>query len=167
MGGRAYPRIMSVIREPDWILYEIILPLLRVIAFVLVYKALKAPTQYAGFVILGGALMAFWLNVLWMMAAQLHWERLSGNLELYLMAPASMLWILAGMAFGGMLIARLRAAVTVAVGSLMFGVTFSTVFIPGRALVFVWTLGALYGLGSLLASLSLASNREVWAIQEM
>lgn len=167
MLGRAYPRLMSVIREPDWILYEIILPLLRVIAFVLVYKALKAPTQYAGFVILGGALMAFWLNVLWMMAAQLHWERLSGNLELYLMAPTSMLWILAGMAFGGMLITLLRAAVIVVVGSLIFGVTYSTVFLPGLALVFVLTLVALYGLGSMLASLYLLYNREVWAIQEM
>ena len=27
MLGRAYPRLMSVMREPDWILYEIILPL--------------------------------------------------------------------------------------------------------------------------------------------
>src|SRR5258708_12292240 len=87
MLGRAYPRLMSVIREPDWILYEIILPLLREIAFVLVYKALKAPTQYAGFVILGGALLPLWLNVLWMMAAQLPWQRLSANLQLYLTTP--------------------------------------------------------------------------------
>src|SRR5260370_8487745 len=72
MLGRAYPRLMSVIREPDWILYEIILPLLRVIAFVLVYKALKAPTQYAGFVILGGALIPFWLNLLCMLPTHLH-----------------------------------------------------------------------------------------------
>ncbi len=167
MNGRAYPRLISFIREPDWIFYEVALPLLRVVAFVLVYKALKAPPQYAGFVILGGAMMAFWLNVLWMMAAQLHWERVSGNLELYLMAPASMLWILAGMAFGGMLITLLRAAVIVVVGSLIFGVTYSIVSLPELALVFVLTLAALYGLGSMLASLYLLYNREVWAIQEM
>src|SRR6266571_7277082 len=167
MLGRAYPRLISAIREPDWILYEIILPLLRVIAFVLVYKALKAPPQYAGFVILGGAMMAFWLNVLWMMAAQLHWERLSGNLELYLMAPASLLWILAGMAVGGMIATLIRAVVIVAAGSLIFGVTYHLVSLPALVLVFVLTLVALYGLGSMLASLYLLYNREVWVFQEM
>src|SRR5947209_3925170 len=111
MMGRAYPRLISAIREPEWLFYEVGLPLLRIIAFVLVYRTLKAPAQYTGFVILGGAMMAFWLNVLWMMAAQLHWERLSGNLELYLMAPASTLWILAGMAVGGMIATLFRAVV--------------------------------------------------------
>src|SRR5881392_3358997 len=77
MLGRAYPRLVSSTRELEWLFYEVALPLLRI--------------------------MAFLLNVLWTMAAQLHWERLSGNLELYLMALASMLWILAGMAIGGML----------------------------------------------------------------
>ncbi len=167
MIGRAYPRFISAIREPDWIFYEIALPLLRVIAFVLVYKALKAPPEYAGFVILGGAMMAFWLNVLWMMAAQLHWERLSGNLELYLMAPASMLWILAGMAFGGIFVTLLRAAVIVVIGSLIFGISYAIISLPELVLIFVLTLVALYGLGSMLASLYLLYNREVWAIQEM
>jgi len=167
MFGRAYPRLISAIREPDWIFYEIALPLLRVLAFALVYRALKAPPQYTGFVILGGAMMAFWLNVLWMMAAQLHWERISGNLELYLMAPSSMLWILAGMAFGGMMITLLRAAVIIVAGSLIFGVTYHVVSLPALVLIFVLTLVALYGLGSMLASLYLLYNREVWAIQEM
>ncbi len=167
MYGRAYPRLISAIREPDWIFYEIALPLLRVLAFALVYRALKAPPQYTGFVILGGAMMAFWLNVLWMMAAQLHWERISGNLELYLMAPSSMLWILAGMAFGGMMITLLRAAVIIVAGSLIFGVTYHVVSLPALVLIFVLTLVALYGLGSMLASLYLLYNREVWAIQEM
>ena len=30
---------------------------------------------------------AFWLNVVWMMAAQLYWEKDQGNLELYFAAP--------------------------------------------------------------------------------
>jgi len=111
--------------------------------------------------------MAFWLNVLWMMAAQLHWERLSGNLELYLMAPASMLWILAGMAVGGMIATLIRAVVIVAAGSLIFGVTYHLVSLPTLVLVFVLTLVALYGLGSMLASLYLLYNREVWVFQEM
>ena len=38
-------------------------------AFVFVYRALQAPPEYIGFVVLGGAMTAFWLNVIWMMAA--------------------------------------------------------------------------------------------------
>jgi ABC-2 type transport system permease protein len=167
MLGRAYPRLISAIREREWLFYEVALPLLRIIAFVLVYRTVKAPPQYTGFVILGGAMMAFWLNVLWMMAAQLHWERLSGNLELYLMAPASMLWILAGMAVGGMISTLIRAVVIVTAGSLIFGVTYHLVSLPALVLVFVLTLVALYGLGSMLASLYLLYNREIWTIQEM
>ena len=165
--GRAYPRLIAGNREPDWLFYEAALPLLRVIAFVLVYRALGAPPQYTGFVILGGAMMAFWANVLWSMAGQLHWERQSGNLELYLMAPPSLLWILGGMAFGGMVTTLTRAVFITLVGSLLFGVTYQIVSVPLLIAVFLLTLIALYGLGSMLASLYLLYNREVWAVQEM
>ncbi|SRR6266446_460490 len=168
MIGRAYPRLIDATREPaEWFFSDVSLPLLRVIAFVLVYRILKAPAQYTGFVILGGAMMAFWSNVLWSMAAQLHWERQSGNLELYLMAPASMLWILAGMALGGMLATLLRAVVIIVAGSLIFDITYSIVSLPALILVFVLTLVALYGLGSMLASLYLLYNRQAWAMQEL
>jgi ABC-2 type transport system permease protein len=167
MIGRAYPRVVSALRESDWLLYEVLLPLLRVIAFVLVYKTLKAPPQYTGFVILGGAMLSFWQNVLWMMAAQLHWERQIGNLELYLMAPASMLWILAGMALGGMVSTALRSVVIIVVGSFLFGVAYATASLPALVLIFLLTLIALYGLGSMLASLYLLYNREVWAMQDI
>ncbi len=166
MIGRAYPRLVAGNREPDWIIYEVGLPLLRIIAFALVYKALGKP-QYIGILVLGGAMLAFWSNVLWSMAAQLHWERQSGNLELYLMAPPSMLWILAGMAFGGMMMTLMRAIVIIAIGSLIFGVTYQIVSAPGVILIFVVTMIALYGLGSMLASLYLLYNREVWAMQEV
>ena len=166
MVGRAYPRLIAANREPDWIFYEVALPLLQIIAFALVYKALGRP-QYIGFVVLGGSLLAFWQNVLWSMAGQLHWERQSGNLELYLMAPPSMLWILAGMALGGMVATLVRALAIVIIGSLLFGVTYQVVSVPGVILVFVLTLVALYGLGSMLASLYLLYNREVWSIQEV
>lgn len=166
MLGRAYPRLISANREPDWIFYEVALPLLQICAFALVYKALGRP-QFIGIVVLGGAMMAFWLNVLWSMAGQLHWERQSGNLELYLMAPSSMLWILAGMAFGGMVTTTFRAVAILILGSLIFGVTYHIVSLPVMFVAFVLTLIALYGLGSMLASLYLLYNREVWSIQEV
>jgi ABC-2 type transport system permease protein len=169
MLGRAYPRLVAANREPDWIFYEVALPLLQICAFAFVYKAIGAPPQYTGLVILGGGMMAFWANVLWSMAGQLHWERQSGNLELYLMAPSSMLWILAGMAFGGMLATATRAIVILALGSLLFGVTYtlSLASVPLVILAFLFSLIGLYGLGSMLASLYLLYNREVWAVQEM
>ena len=68
----------------------------------LVYRALKAPEDYVGFVVLGGALSAFWLNVVWSMAGQLYWEKSQGNLELYFAAPMSLMSVLLGMAAGGL-----------------------------------------------------------------
>ncbi len=164
--GRAYPRIVSAAREPDWVFYEVALPVLQVIAFGFVYKSLGRP-QYTGFVVLGGAMLAFWTNVLWSMAGQLHWERQTGNLELYIMAPSSMLWILAGMAFGGMVATLFRSIVILLIGSLIFGVTYQIVSAPLLILIFILTMVALYGLGSMLSSLYLMYNREVWAIQEV
>jgi len=35
-----------------------------------------------GFVVLGGTMTAFWMNVLWSMASQLYWEKEMGNLQL-------------------------------------------------------------------------------------
>ena len=66
-----------------------------------VYRALQAPPEYIGFVVLGGAMTAFWLNVIWMMAEQLWWEKSQGNLELYFAAPMNIMSVLFGMAFGG------------------------------------------------------------------
>ena len=66
-----------------------------------VYRALQAPPEYIGFVVLGGAMTAFWLNVIWMMASQLWWEKSQGNLELYFAAPMSIMSVLFGMAVGG------------------------------------------------------------------
>jgi len=165
--GRAYPRVVASNREPDWLIYEVGLPLLRVLAFVLVYQALKAPPQYTGYVILGGAMTAFWLNVLWSMASQLYWERQSGNLELFLMAPANLMFILLGMALGGLFSTAIRAAAIVVLGSLIFGVTYQLGHWPLLLLVFLLTMVALYGLGTLLASLYLFYSREVWNLTEL
>src|SRR5262249_26145333 len=87
MLARAYPRVICLRRMPSWVLLETSLAVLSVCAFALVYRTLRAPEEYVGFVILGGVMTAFWLNVLWSMGAQFYWDRDSGNLELFIMAP--------------------------------------------------------------------------------
>src|SRR5260221_9007090 len=102
--GRAYPRYRGLFREKSWVLFEILLPFLSTSAFVFVYRALHAPEQYVGFVVVGGAMTAFWINVIWMMANQLYWEKSQGNLELYFAAPMHFMSILFGMALGGVIL---------------------------------------------------------------
>ena len=114
--GRAYPRIVGSVREASGILWEAGLPLLSVTAFVYVYRALNAPEAYIGFVVMGGAMTAFWLNILWSMASQLYWDKDQGNLALYILAPGSMMAILLGMALGGLLWTLTRALLIVIAG---------------------------------------------------
>jgi ABC-2 type transport system permease protein len=162
VAGRAYPRLIGQQRDKRAVLLDVSLPLLAVSAYVFVYRAIGAPEEYVGFVILGGAMTAFWLNVLWAMANQFFWERESGNLALYIMAPASLVAILLGMALGGMVATTVRASAILAAGGLLFGVRFSVSNGPLLVLVFVLTLVALYGLGMMLSSLFLLLGREGW-----
>jgi len=162
MIARSYPRVVGVVRQPSWVIHEAILPLLSVSAFALVYRAMGAPEEFIGFVIIGGAMTAFWLNILWSMGAQLYWERDSGNLELFIIAPGSMMAILAGMALGGLVLTFLRAAIIVVAGSLLFQVQFTPQSWWALAAVFALTMLALYGLGMVFASLFLLWGREAW-----
>ena len=120
--ARAYPRLIGAQREKSWMFFDVFLPMLAVSAYVFVYRAIGAPEEYIGFVVVGGAMTAFWLNVLWSMSSQLYWEKEQGNLALYIMAPNSMMAILLGMALGGMLATGLRAAAILILGSLLFDV---------------------------------------------
>ena len=86
------------------------------VGYVYLYRAIGAPEEYIGFVIIGGAMVAFWLNVMWSMSAQLYWEKETGNLALYIISPSSLLAILIGMALGGMFATVLRASVIVILG---------------------------------------------------
>ena len=160
--GRAYPRVRGMVREPSWLFFEILLPFLTVSAFVFVYRALQAPEDYIGFVVLGGAMAAFWLNVIWMMAGQLYWEKSQGNLELYFAAPMHLMSVLLGMAFGGLVMTTVRATAVLGIGSILFGVQFRVEdwFLLGA--VFLLTMTALYGLGMTLASLFLLWGREAF-----
>ena len=167
VGGRAYPRVTGLFREKSWIAFEILLPFLATSAFVFVYRALQAPPQYIGFVVLGGAMTAFWLNVIWMMAQQLWWEKSQGNLELYFAAPMHIMAVLFGMAFGGFVMSSTRAAAVLVIATTLYGVSFSIDQWALLIAVFLLTLAALYGLGMMLASLFLMWGREAWHLTQL
>lgn len=158
--GRAYPRVIGAQRERSWLFFETFLPLLQVSAFVFVYRAIEAPPEFTGFVVLGGAMMAYWLNVLWSMAAQFYWEKETGNLELYIVAPTSLMAILLGMAVGGMVATTVRALAVMVLGLFIFRIEVSIVSVPHLLGVFLLTLVALYGMGMLFASLFLRYGRQ-------
>ena len=164
MYGRAYPRIWGMSREPSWIFFEVVVPLINTSAFVFLYEALHAPPAFVGFVVLGGVMAAYWLNILWSMATQLYFDKQEGNLELYVVSPVSLMAILLGMAVGGLYSTTLRAATIAVVGTLIFGVTFDGSQWGFALLVFLVTMVALYGLGMMLSSLFLIWGREGWQL---
>jgi ABC-2 type transport system permease protein len=166
IAGRAYPRVRGLAREKSWVFFEILLPFLATSAFVFVYRALDAPPEYVGFVVLGGAMTAFWLNVIWSMAQQLWWEKSQGNLELYFAAPMSFMSVLLGMAIGGFVMSSTRAAVVLVVATVLYGVVFSVDQWLLLLAVFLLTLSALYGLGMVLAGLFLVWGREAWHLTQ-
>jgi ABC-2 type transport system permease protein len=160
MLARSYPRVISLRRHPGWLLLETMLPVLSVSAFAFVYRGMRAPEEYVGFVFLGGAMTAFWLNVLWSMGAQFYWDRDAGNLELFIASPAPLMAILAGMALGGMVLTLVRATVVVLLGAFVFQVSFTPSSWWALAGVFLLTMLALYGLGMIFASVFLAWGRQ-------
>jgi ABC-2 type transport system permease protein len=161
MLARAYPRVIGLWREPSWAFQETLLPMMSVAAFALVYRSWGAE-DYVGFVILGGAMTAFWLNVLWAMGAQFYWDRDAGNLELFIIAPCPLTAVLAGMALGGIVMTLARALAIVVTGTLLFGVHFHPSSWWTLAGVFFLTLLALYGLGMVFTSAFLMWGREAW-----
>jgi len=170
--GRAYVRVVGANREPSWIFFDGLLPLLGIAAYVFIYQgffvgatdpaALVALNALVGFVVLGGVMIAFWLNVLWSMASQLYWEKEIGNLQLYMMAPMSRMALLGGMAIGGMVMTSVRAFTTLIAGIFVFGVAFQLADPLLLLGIFFVTLIALYGMGMMFASLYLLWGREAW-----
>jgi len=183
--GRAYPRVIGANREPSWIFFEALLPLLGIAAYVFIYEAfgrqaiatLTDPAEIEAVeanthaliatVVLGGTMVAFWLNVLWSMASQLYWEKEIGNLQLYMMAPMNRMALLGGMAVGGMFMTSVRALSTLVAGVLVFGVVFQVADPLALVAVFFVTLVALYGLGMMFASLYLLWGREAWHLSAL
>lgn len=162
--GRAYPRLIGLQREKSWLFFDIMLPFMSTMAYVLVYKALGAPESFKGLVLLGGAMTAFWLNVLWSMAMQLYWDKEQGNLQLYMLAPTSRMAILTGMALGGLVATTLRAIIILIGGSLLFGISYHASSWFALIGVFFLSLIALYGMGMVLSSIFLVYGRGAWQI---
>jgi ABC-2 type transport system permease protein len=160
--GRSYPRMIGLQRDLSWFLFDVIMPMGGVIAYVLVYRALQAPEDYIGFVVVGGAMTAYWMNVLWSMSSQLYWEKEQGNLALYIISPANMMAILLGMALGGLVSTTLRAAFIILLGSFLFQVHYVVASFGSLFLVFFICMTALYGLGMMASSLFLLLSREAW-----
>ena len=165
--ARAYPRVIGQQREISWVLFEVVMPMLAVCSYVFVYRALKAPEEYIGFVVMGGAMTAFWMNVLWSMSSQLYWEKETGNLALYIMAPNSMMAILLGMALGGMVATLLRSIVIIVLGSMMFDIQYTVANPYQLFAVFALSMTALYGMGMMFASAFLLFGREAWAVSDL
>jgi len=167
IGARAYPRVIGMQREKSWLFFDVFLPLLAVSAYVFVYRAIGAPEEYVGFVVIGGAMTAFWMNILWSMSSQLYWEKEQGNLALYIMAPNSMMAVLLGMALGGLVATALRAFAIIVLGSLIFQVQYSITSFTQLVSVFLLAMTALYGMGMMSASLFLLLSREAWHLANL
>ena len=165
--GRAYPRVIGAAREPSWAFFEIFLPLMGIAAYIFYYRSLGADPSFEGFVVLGGAMTAFWLNVLWGMASQFYWEKETGNMQLFMISPMSRMALLAGMALGGMLSAGLRALSTLVLGILIFNVRMTVVEPLLLVAVFLVTLIAIYGMGMMFASLFMLYGRDAWNISNL
>ncbi len=162
MTARAYPRVIGLTREWSWLFFEVFLPFIATCSYAMVYHALGAPRDFVGFVVLGGALSAFWLNVMWNLSSQLHWEKQQGNLGIWIASPAPLMGILMGMAVGGAASTALRASVVLITGTLIFGIRYDLTQLGAAVGMFLVTLAGLYCLGMLLSSAFLLFGREAW-----
>ncbi|MDP8224474.1 MAG: ABC transporter permease [Candidatus Lernaella stagnicola] len=150
--ARAYVRIVGANREISWLLGEVLLPIVALAAYIFIYRSLGAPSRYEAIVVLGGAMIPFWLGVLWSMASQFYWEKEMGNLDLYMASPMEPVWLLLGMALGGMFMSTVRAAGVLVFGVLIFGVDFTVRQPLLLAVIFVLTLTALFSMGMAASS---------------
>jgi ABC-2 type transport system permease protein len=165
--GRAYPRLVGQQREKSWLFFDVFFPMISVASYVFVYRAIQAPEDYIGFVVVGGAMTAFWMNVLWSMSSQLYWEKQTGNLALYIVSPAPMSAILMGMSLGGLAATTIRAVSVILLGSLIFQVSYTVVSFWMLLAIFLVCMVALYGMGMMTSSLFLLFNREAWHIANL
>lgn len=160
--ARLWIRVIGETREPLWVVADMVIPILTLSAYIYLYKMLNAPVEFAGFVVIGGTMIAFWINVLWNMSAQFYWEKETGTLEAYFVAPISRMAILLGMALGGIVNTTLRAVVIFVAGTFIFQAPLKVYEPLTAVLVFFLTITAVYALGMLFASLFMLYGREAY-----
>ncbi|HDN18334.1 MAG TPA: ABC transporter permease [Candidatus Bathyarchaeota archaeon] len=165
--ARGYIRIKGNFRDPTIILWDITFPMLMLVTILYTYHALGAPPIYNGFVVLGSAMMAFWINILWGMGNTLYWEKELGLLEAYMVSPSPLEGLLLGLTWGGMTVTMSRSIIFVIVGILFFGVEFNLSAISETALIFLLTLIALYFMGIAISGLYLMYSRTAWRTAEL
>jgi ABC-2 type transport system permease protein len=165
--ARAYVRMKGLLREPHWSIAEVIIPMLSISAYIYMYQVLNAPNEFLGFVIVGGAMLSFWSNVLWGMSSQFYWEKETGTLGLYLIAPISRMAVLVGMALGGMINTTIRALSILFIGITLFPINLVIGDVYALAIIFTLTVIALYGMGILFASLFLLYGREATHVADL
>jgi len=158
MYSRAWVRVRSTYGEPLWVAVNLSVPLLSSLAMALLYGS-AGLSEYTGFAILGGIMLAFWGNVLWSMASQFNWDKEVGIFEIYLVSPAPISAILVGMSLGGVLATAPSALLVAVIGWLFFSAAMNPSW-AAVLLTFFLTLASLYAMGMLLSSLYLAYGRE-------
>ncbi|MBI3858830.1 MAG: ABC transporter permease [Thaumarchaeota archaeon] len=165
MRARALVRLWSIFGEPMWIIVSMGFPVLSSLALSLLYYSIGA-TNYVGFAVLGGVMVAFWGNVLWSMASQFNWDKQEGLFEIYLTSPASITAILIGMSVGGIVGTVPTAVIVSIIGWVLFHPVVAASW-GAVALTFALTLASLYALGMALSSLYLVYGREAESMNEV
>jgi ABC-2 type transport system permease protein len=160
IGGRAYPRIFGMSREPSWLFFDLVFPILNMSSIVFLLRSRGVDEAWVSATILASALLTFWASVIWMMGAQFHWERDSGNLTLYITAPVGLGSVALGMAFGGAVGVLFRAAIIVIAGALLYGAAYAIADPLLFGATLLASIAAMYSLGICLSSIFLISGRE-------
>jgi ABC-2 type transport system permease protein len=158
--ARAYPRVFGMLREPSWLFFDLVFPILGMSALIFLLRSRGADETWISATILASALLTFWTSVIWMMAGQFRWERDSGNLTLYITAPVGLGSITLGMAIGGALGMAIRAAVVIVAGTVFFGAHYDVHEPLLLALTLLLGVAAMYALGACLAAFFLISGRQ-------
>lgn len=150
--ARAYVRIVGGNRELSWMISEVLLPVIALSAYIFIYRSLGAPRAYEGLVVLGGAMIPFWVGVLWSMASQFYWEKEMGNLDLYMASPMHPVALLLGMALGGMFMSLVRTIFVLFIGIVIFQVELTVQQPLLLAIIFFLTMTALFSMGMAASS---------------
>jgi ABC-2 type transport system permease protein len=160
--ARTWVRIKGSNRKISWVLVDILVVSLPFLAFAQLYTYVSGGGGFLPLLVIGIAMLPFWLNVVWDMGAQFYWEKQVGNMEIYMLSPASKMAILFGMALGGMFSTSLRSGIIILLAIAVYKMSIPLQLLPPILLIFLLTLTSLYTLGMLFASLFLLYGREAW-----